>query len=204
MTTHTADRRVVDLVGDNEGLLARLNGAWHERALWLFMAVVIGHWAEHIIQGVQIWVLNMPRPQALGGLGVLAPVLVSSEALHFGFAVTMLTGLWVLRSGFTGKSRTWWNASLAIQGWHFVEHSVLLLQVVIGFNFFGSPVPTSLLQPFIPRAELHLLYNLLVFAPMVVGMWLHTRPSDDEEATCTCSLPRNGEPPAEEACAVAV
>ncbi len=204
MTTHTTGGRLLGLQGPGqEGLLSRLNSAWHERALWVFMVVVIGHWAEHIVQGVQIWVLSMPRPQALGGLGFLAPVLVSSEAMHFGFAVLMLTGLFVLRSGFSGSSRTWWNASLALQGWHFVEHFVLLLQVVLGLNFFGSPVPTSLLQPFIPRAELHLMYNLLVFVPMVVGMWLHSRPSPDGEATCSCSLPKDGEP-VDEACAVAV
>ncbi|MET0696714.1 MAG: hypothetical protein ABWZ58_04740, partial [Acidimicrobiia bacterium] len=36
---------------------------------------------------------------------------------------------------------------------------------------------TSFLQPFIPRPELHLVYNLIVFIPMIVAMWLHTRPA---------------------------
>ncbi len=169
------------------GFVAKLNSAFHERSLWLFMVVVMGHWAEHVIQGAQIWLLDMERADSLGGLGLLAPVLVSSEALHFGFAITMLTGLVLLRPGFTGASRGWWNASLALQGWHFVEHAVLLAQVVVGVNLFGSPVPSSLLQPFIPRAELHLLYNLVVFVPMVVAMWLHSRPQPAGTITCTCA-----------------
>ncbi len=169
------------------GAVAKLNTALHERSLWLFMVVVMGHWAEHLIQGAQIWLLDMPRAQSLGGLGFLAPVLVSSEGLHFGFAITMLTGLVLLRPGFTGTSRKWWNASLALQGWHFIEHSVLLAQVVVGANLFSSPVPMSLLQPFVPRAELHLLYNLAVFVPMVVAMWLHSRPHQGHSIACSCA-----------------
>lgn len=170
------------------------NTTWHERALWLFMAVVLGHWAEHIVQGAQIWVFDMPRSESLGGLGLLFPFLVTSEAMHFGFALLMISGLVLLRPGFSGSSRRWWNASMWLQGWHFVEHSVLLLQVVVGINLFGSPVPSSFLQPFMPRPELHLLYNLVVFAPMVVAMWLHSRPSQQHAPSCSCSIPTESAP----------
>lgn len=186
VTTRTSERPRTR----NRDLFAKINGEWHERSLWVFMVIVMGHWAEHIIQGVQIWLINMPRASALGGLGYLAPVLVSSEALHFGFAISMLAGLAMLRPGFSGQSRKWWNLSLALQGWHFIEHALLFGQVIIGVNMFGSPVPTSLLQPFIPRAELHLLYNLVVFVPMVVAMWLHTRPCEDETNNCSCAAPQ--------------
>ena len=101
----------------------------------------------------------------------------------------MLTGLIALRPGFHGESRKWWNLSLALQGWHFIEHGVLLAQVIIGTNLFGSPVPSSLLQPFVPRAELHLFYNLVVFIPMVVAVWLHTRPNQDDSNGCSCAMP---------------
>lgn len=191
MTTHDTTIR-------QEGLLDRLNGVWHERALWLFMVVVLGHWAEHIIQGVQIWVFDMPRPESLGGLGILFPVLVSSETMHFTFAVLMLGGLFLLGRGFQGASGKWWKASLAFQGWHFIEHAVLFGQVLVGANLFGSPVPSSLLQPFVPRPELHLFYNFIVFVPMVVAMWLHTRPAEDDVNACSCALsverPMVGEP----------
>ncbi len=188
MTTATTHMTTMQTTG----LIEKLNGAWHEKALWVFMVVVIGHWAEHIAQGVQIWVLDMPRPEALGGLGLLFPVLVSSEAMHFGFAITMFAGLYFLGRGFQGTSRKWWKASLALQGWHFIEHAVLFGQVIVGTNLFGSPVPSSLLQPFVPRPELHLFYNFIVFVPMVVAMWLHTRPGEDDANACSCALSVDG------------
>ena len=177
-----------------DGFVKRVNTKWHEVALWIFMAVVIAHWIEHLFQAVQIWILDMARPESLGGIGLLFPFLVSSELLHLGFAVLMLGGLILLRPGFHGRAKSWWTASTAIQGWHFVEHSILMAQVVVGANLFGSPVPTSLLQPFIPRAELHLVYNLAVFVPMVVGMWLHTRSSDHAFNGCGCAEDRTVAP----------
>jgi hypothetical protein len=48
-------------------------------------------------------------------------------------------------------------------------------------------VPTSIVQPFVPRHELHLLYNLAVFIPMIVAMWLHTRPDQAGVNDCTCA-----------------
>ena len=187
MTTYADTETCVEPI--DPSFWDRINGTWHEKALWAFMVVVIAHWAEHIIQGVQIWLFDMERADALGGLGYFAPWLVSSEALHFGFAIVMLTGLIALRPGFHGESRKWWNLSLALQGWHFIEHGVLLAQVIIGTNLFGSPVPSSLLQPFVPRAELHLFYNLVVFIPMVVAVWLHTRPNQDDSNGCSCAMP---------------
>jgi hypothetical protein len=50
-------------------------------------------------------------------------------------------------------------------------------------------VPTSLLQLVLPRVELHLFYNSVVFLPMVIAMVYHLRPSRAEAAmaTCTCA-----------------
>src|SRR6185312_5758721 len=31
----------------------KLNAEWHERALQLFMVIVLGHWAEHLVQAYQ-------------------------------------------------------------------------------------------------------------------------------------------------------
>jgi hypothetical protein len=76
-----------------------------------------------------------------------------------------------------------------VQGWHLVEHTTLHLQAILGSNLFGSPVPTSFLQPFISRPELHLVYSLVVFIPMIVAVWLHTRPSQDSVNDCTCAAP---------------
>jgi len=171
------------------GWIDRINSTAHEKALWIYLAIVVAHWAEHLTQAFQIWVLEMPRPEAKGVLGYFIPALVTTEALHFTYAVLMLAGLVLLRPGFAGAARTWWTISLAIQGWHLVEHSLLQLQAIVGVNFFSSPVPSSILQNWIPRVELHLFYNAIVFIPMVVAMWLHTRPNQPNvgELRCTCA-----------------
>src|SRR2546421_7266720 len=46
------------------------------------------------------------------------PWLVHSEVLHYGYALIMLVGIWMLLPGFVGRSRAWWLAALVIQFWH--------------------------------------------------------------------------------------
>ena len=171
------------------GFRTALNGRYHRVALAVFMVVVLGHWAEHIVQAWQIWVLHLPRPQARGLLGEPFPWLISSEWLHYGYALVMLIGLVLLRPGFAGKARTWWTVALVIQFWHHIEHFLLLLQAQTGHFFWGKPVPTSILQLVYPRVELHLFYNSIVFIPMLVAVYLHLRPSPRERAamSCTCA-----------------
>lgn len=170
--------------------LERLNSTKHERALQLFMAIVLAHWAEHLAQAFQIYALQWPVPQSRGVLGLWFPWLVSSEVLHYGYALVMLVGLWILRPGFTGTSRTWWTAALAIQFWHHIEHGLLQTQALLGHNLFNSPVPVSIAQLWIPRVELHLVYNSLVFVPMVIAMYYHMFPPEGEAARmrCTCAF----------------
>ena len=170
-----------------EGFLAKLNGPWHERALWIYLVVVVVHWIEHLFQAAQIWILNMPRPEALGALGYVFPWLVKSEVMHFGYALFMFVGLVLLRPGFRGTAKQLWTVSLGIQGWHLIEHSLLQVQAITGQNLFGSHVPVSIVQQFVPRPELHLIYNLAVFVPMVVAMWLHTRADQANVNACTCA-----------------
>jgi hypothetical protein len=190
MTTATAPR--IAMPGHLEGssLRARLNGAWHERALQGFMVIVLAHWAEHLAQAVQIYVLGWPVPDARGVLGLPFPWLVSSELLHYAYAVVMLAGLWVLRAGFVGSARTWWTVALVIQFWHHIEHALLQGQAIAGANLFNSPVPISVAQIWIPRVELHLFYNTIVFVPMVIAMYRHMLPPSAERASmrCTCAV----------------
>ena len=170
-----------------QGFIDKLNGQWHERALWAYLLIVVIHWVEHLFQAAQIWILGLPRPEALGALGFVFPWLVKSEVMHFTYAVLMFGGLVLLRPGFNGAARAWWTGSLAIQTWHLFEHTLLQLQAIAGQNLFGSPVPTSIAQQWVPRPELHLLYNLAVFIPMIVAMWLHTRPDQASVNHCTCA-----------------
>ena len=168
-----------------------LNTRWHKVALTVFLVIVLGHWAEHLAQAFQIYVLGWPVHEAGGLLGVAFPWLVHSEALHYGYAVVMLVGLVVLRPGFTGRSRAWWTIALGIQIWHHFEHLLLLVQVVIGVHLFGRSASTSILQLVVPRVELHLFYNAVVFVPMMIAMMLHMRPPAVDRAAmcCGCALP---------------
>src|SRR5690554_3506186 len=89
-----------------DSLIGRLNTVWHERGLQIFMAIVLAHWAEHLAQAYQIYALGWPVPESRGVLGLWFPWLIKSEALHYGYALVMLVGIWVLRTGFVGRSYT--------------------------------------------------------------------------------------------------
>jgi hypothetical protein len=173
-------------------LYAKLNGTWHEKALWVYLFIVVMHWIEHLVQAYQIFIAGMPRPESLGWLGMMYPWLVKSEALHFGYAVFMLAGLILLQPGYFGRSRLWWNISLGIQTWHFIEHALLQGQAIFKANLFGSAVPTSVLQLWFPRPELHLFYNAAVFIPMIIAMYYHRYPPagelDHHTPQCTCAI----------------
>jgi hypothetical protein len=168
----------------------RLNGPWHRPALRIFSVIVLAHLAEHIVQAWQVYVLGYPLMEARGILGQWFPWLVHSEVMHFGYALIMLSGLWLFLPGFVGRGRKWWLAALVIQCWHFVEHLLLQAQVIVGHNLLGKPVPTSIIQLWIPRLELHLFYNTIVFIPMVVAMYYHLLPpaADRARARCSCAL----------------
>ena len=185
----------VSMTSANQSFYDKLNSQWHERALQIFMAIVLAHWGEHLVQAYQIWVLGWPRPKANGILGLWYPWLIQSEVLHYGYAVIMLTGLWVLRKGFTGRARTWWTVALVIQFWHHIEHFLLISQATLHHNLAGKPVPFSVLQFFFPRVELHLFYNSVVFIPMVIAVYYHMFPPTSEpqvHANCSCSWRKSG------------
>ena len=175
-----------DVTSTKVGFLTALNTRYHRMALWLFMFIVLAHWAEHIAQAIQIWGFGWSRPRARGLLGVPFPVLVTKEWLHYGYALVMLIGLFMLRPGFVGRARTWWTVALVIQFWHHIEHLLLFGQALFHQNLFGKSVPTSIAQLYFPRVELHLFYNAIVFAPMIVGMFLHLNPTKTERAVMRC------------------
>jgi hypothetical protein len=196
-------------------LSLKLNTSWHKYALWTFGFITLAHWAEHLAQAFQVYVIGMPLHEARGMLGMPFPWLVKSELMHYLYAIVMLVLLWVLRKGFTGRSYVWWMIAFWIQFWHHVEHALLQGQVMYGANFFGAPAPISIIQmlgflhdpnastgfgglmkdkigwltPFVRRVEVHLFYNTIVFIPMAIGMYLHVFPTPEEEqhVGCSCS-----------------
>ncbi|MEV0395416.1 hypothetical protein [Polymorphospora rubra] len=169
-----------------KSLIATINGPWHQRVLALYMIIVVAHWGEHIAQAVQIWGFGWTAPEARGLLGMPFPWLIQQEWLHYAYALVMLIGLAVLLPGFQGRARTWWRISLIIQVWHHFEHLLLLIQSLTGAHLLGSATPVSIAQLVVPRVELHLFYNAIVFLPMIVAMYLHVRPTRAEAAKMTC------------------
>jgi hypothetical protein len=169
------------------GVIASLNGRYHRVALNTFMLIVLAHWAEHLVQAFQIWVLGRPRPDARGVLGQFFPVLVTEEWLHYGYALVMLAALWLLLPGFSGRAKAWWTVALGLQFWHHIEHLLLFIQAQSGHFLFGKSAPTSIVQLVASRVELHLFYNSVVFIPMVIAMYLHLRPNEAERRAVTCA-----------------
>jgi hypothetical protein len=197
-------------------LSLKLNTTWHKYALWAFGFITLAHWAEHLAQAFQIYVLKMRPQDSFGLVGMLYPPLVKSEVMHYLYAIVMLVLLWVLRKGFTGRSYRWWMIAFWIQFWHHIEHALLQGQVIYGANFFGAPAPISIIQMIgflegpastgfnglmagpprhefsalmlaVRRVEVHLFYNTIVFIPMAIGMYLHVFPSPEEEQHVGCS-----------------
>jgi hypothetical protein len=187
---HTATAEAVG-VKPSSTFIERLNTDQHELALRVFTAIVLAHWLEHLLQGFQIYALGWAVPEARGALGLFFPWLVKSEVLHYGYALVMLVGLWTLRTGFTGKvDRFWWMVAFWIQFFHHIEHGILQAQAILGQNLLDRPVPTSLVQLWVPRVELHLFYNTIVFIPMAIAMYYHLFPPAAEESRprCTCAV----------------
>ena len=180
------------------GFIAALNGKYHRASLNIFLVVVLAHWAEHLVQAYQIFVLGQARPKSRGVLGQFFPILVTSEWLHYGYAIVMIVGFFLLRRGFTGRAKTWWTIALAIQFWHHIEHFILLFQALTSQPWFGSKVPISFLQYVFPtsRVEIHLFYNAVVFIPMVIAMYLHLRPNEKELHAASCSCLQHRKRPA--------
>jgi hypothetical protein len=143
----------------------------------IFIVVMIAHWGEHLVQAYQVWVLGYPRYHAMGILGQFFPWLMHSEWLHFGYAVLTFVGIVLLYGAFSGSALTWWRAALIIQTWHLLEHTLLFVQAQGGFNLWGAREPTSVLQLFFPRIELHLFYNTVVTVPIVVAILLRWKSS---------------------------
>ena len=169
-------------------LFTKINGPWHKRATLIVLTIIVGHWVEHVMQAYQVYGLNQARPHAHGAIGVLFPWLVTSEWLHYGYVGGILAGLVLVRPGFAGRARLWWNAAVLVQLWHCIEHSLLLGQAASGHNLFGGAVPTSILQLVVPRLELHLFYNAMGFVPMVIGLFYHLFPPAGEWPTeCHCA-----------------
>lgn len=153
--------------------MEKVNNPWHERVLWLFLVLVLGHFSEHIVQIYQIYGLGWLPKDAGGILGLQFPFLVTSEYLHIFYNGLTWVGVVLLRSGIKGRALTWWNITLAFASWHLFEHIILQYQYMSGNFWFGATVQTGIGQLWFPRPELHFVYNLTVFTPMMLTYYYY-------------------------------
>ena len=147
----------------------------HVAQVWLYMIIVFGHFSEHAIQIYQIYGMGWIPKEAGGILGLWLPALAQAEVLHFVYNSFQLAGLVLLLAGITGSARGWWKVAVAAQSWHFFEHFLLQVQWLAGLYLFGAAEQMSIGQLFLPRAELHFLYNFVVFVPTMIGTMLYFR-----------------------------
>lgn len=162
-----------------------LSGSYGQISLMVFMAISTGHLFEHFAQMKQIFICGLPRSQAGGVLGLWFPTLAASEVLHTTWNTLQLVGLLLLWPLFKGlRAGSFWKLATGIQVWHWFEHLLLQTQYLSGLYLFGGAKPTSVLELFFPRADLHFTYNLLVFIPTVVALLLYVleRQRDLKEA----------------------
>jgi hypothetical protein len=173
------------------GVVATLNGRRHLPALILFTIAVLVHYVEHLATGFEIWGLGWKTADSGGVIGLVFPWLVTSEVMHYSFAVFMLIGFFLLRPAFMGRALRWWSLALVFEFWHHFEQLLLIIQHFSHHYLFGGTVPTSTLQIFFPRVELHLFYNTIVLVPMLIALVQHFRPNASERARaiCTCAAP---------------
>jgi hypothetical protein len=156
-----------------EDLIKLVNDKHYSKYLFVFNLIVLSHFAEHIAQMIQVYLLHWERKQSLGLLGLWQSWLVHSEYLHYAHALFMLIGLYLLGFSVVGKAKVWWQAATALAFYHHIEHFIILSQAISHYNLFNSPTPTSIVQAMgVPRIELHFFYNLMVLVPMLVSLYI--------------------------------
>lgn len=140
----------------------------------IYLIALATHFFEHIVQMIQLYILQWPRPECLGILGLKYPMLVHNETLHFGFAMFTILGLFLFKPD-NFKAYRWWKNTLAFSTFHFFEHSLLMYQFLTKQYFFGETAPTAIGQIWFPRLELHFFYNLVITVFICVFVYYQTR-----------------------------
>lgn len=145
-------------------------------ALFAGVVLVQGiHVGEHIIQLIQVYVLNVPDDDALGLLGYVFQFQGTEEWLHLVFNVTYLAALYLLLiplwQRVSDRLPAWafWTFlvwSVGLESWHVVEHLVIIANVI---RNHGCPCPGIGDRALgITDTVLHFGYNLVAFLGMLV------------------------------------
>lgn len=166
----------------------------------LFLAVVIVqgfHVVEHIIQLIQVYLLDIPDDDAFGLLGLVFHPDGTEEWLHLGFNVlyaSALYGLVVPLWRLVGRGVPLWSfavfafAGVGLETWHVVEHIVIISNVI---QNSGCPCPgigDRVLG--VTDTQLHFVYNAIAYAATVTAFWFAIEARDDNEERSAMTDPR--------------
>ncbi|MGH2723422.1 MAG: right-handed parallel beta-helix repeat-containing protein [Actinomycetota bacterium] len=131
------------------------------------LAVTSFHMLEHVVQVVQVYVLDAEVRSGLLG------AVVDTEWVHLAYNVAVLAFAgwlwWLVRpggGGASGRAAPWALAALAIQGYHVAEHVAKIAQHVA----LGVKVAPGLLGGTAGLVWFHFGINLAVFVGMAVPM----------------------------------
>jgi hypothetical protein len=136
------------------------------------------HVIEHIIQLIQVFILGVPKDEALGLLGYVYQFKGTAEFLHLGFNASYLLALFLLIVPLKRRTphpvpvwalTTFAVGAVALESWHMVEHIVIINHAL---QNNGCPCPGILdAATGIPDVVLHFFYNAITYAAVVVPFW---------------------------------
>lgn len=138
--------------------------------LALFYVLVIsqaGHFVEHVVQMVQLHVLDLGGEEARGVFGQL-----DVEWVHLAWNTWVLAALALLLRRF--RQNSWLFVSLAAGLWHQLEHVYIVSQYVGASGDPGGPgllARGGLIAGGLPlsRPDLHFWYNVVETVPIVLA-----------------------------------
>lgn len=157
-----------------------------ERGPFWFLVAIVGvqsvHMFEHVLQLIQVTAWNVPDDEALGLLGYVFQLQGTEEWLHLFFNLALLSSLWILLAPIRAASPSivprwaylvYLLGAVGLESWHQVEHLVIIARVVANH---GCPCPgigDAALG--VTDTVLHFIYNLVVYAAMLVPFWFIVR-----------------------------
>jgi hypothetical protein len=147
--------------------------------LVLFFTAIVAvqgvHVVEHVIQLVQVYVLDVPDDDAFGLLGYVFNFQGTEEWLHLVFNAAYLASLYIvfllLWQGRLLMALPSWAVAvfvvlgLGLETWHVIEHVVIIANVI---ENSGCPCPGIGDRALnVSDTQLHFVYNAVAFAGTV-------------------------------------
>ena len=147
----------------------------------LFTSIVIVqgiHVFEHIVQLLQVYILDVPDDDALGLLGYMFQLQGTEEWLHLVFNIAYLLTLYLilfpLRNLVPHRLPGWafgvfLVGAVGLENWHVVEHTVIISNVI---KNGGCPCPgIGDVALGITDTVLHFFYNLVAYLATLIPYW---------------------------------